>query len=81
MITEKTEFLLMRYKTERDYSERQVLQSVVMLRRILDDIERKVQSGNIRADDGLQGNEWRLYKELSNLEQLNKFVKEIEGEI
>jgi hypothetical protein len=73
------DFLLMRYQTERDYSERQVLQSIVMLRRILDDIERKVQSGDVRADDGLQGNEWRLYKELSNLEQLNKFIKEIEG--
>ncbi len=72
------ELLLTKLKVERDYSEQQVLQSIKTLRNILERIEEGIQNNNVRADDGLQGNEWRLYKELSNLEQLNKFIKELE---
>lgn len=74
---DKKEILLMKYKAEQEYSKRQVLQSIRVLRGILDRVESGVNSGNIRADDGLQGNEWRLYKELSNLERLNEFVKDL----
>lgn len=75
---DKKEMLLETLKVERDFSKRQVLQSVATLRRLLDIIEEGANKGNIRADDGFQGNEWRLYKELSNLERLNEFIKELE---
>lgn len=75
---DKREMLLIKVESERDYSKRQVLQSITTLRRILDNLEKKVNEDDVNADDGLQGNEWRLYKELSNLEQLNGFVKELE---
>lgn len=74
----KKEMLLLKLESERDYSQRQVLESIGTLRSILDRIERGVESGKVNADDGLQGNEWRLYKELSNLERLNAFIKEID---
>lgn len=70
------EFMML--KTERDYSERQVLKTIETLRNILNRVEEKVKSGDVKADDGLQGNEWRLYKELSNLERYNDFIKKIE---
>jgi hypothetical protein len=70
----------MTLKVERDYSERQVLQAINTLRNILDRVEERVKDGSIRADDGLQGNEWRLYKELSNLERYNDFIKRLKGE-
>ena len=69
---------LIMLQAEREYSERQVKQSIQTLRGILDRVERDVESGDVNANDGLQGNEWRLYKELSNLEMLTKFIKQLE---
>lgn len=71
--------LLMTLEIKRDYSERQVLQSIKTLRGILDRVEQAIKDDNVRADDGLQGNEWRLYKELSNLERLDEFIKELKN--
>lgn len=67
----------MKYQSEKDYSKRQVLQSIETLRNVLNRIEHGVMSDDIKANDGLQGNEWRLYKELSNLEQINKFISDL----
>lgn len=75
---DKKDFYLATMKVERDYSERQVLQSIGVLRGILNKIEEEVQNGEANADSGLQGNEWRLYKELSNLERYDKFIKDFE---
>ncbi|MEK4025449.1 hypothetical protein [Sporosarcina sp. FSL W7-1283] len=75
---DKKEMILTTIKVERDYSKRQVLQSIKVIRRILDQVEEEVDNGNVRADNGLQGNEWRLYKELSNLERYNQFIEELE---
>ncbi|PAV30240.1 hypothetical protein CIL05_07165 [Virgibacillus profundi] len=69
--------LLMTLKIERDYAKRQALQEIGILRGILDKVEQRVVDGSIIADDGLQGNEWRLYKALSNLEQMNTHIKNI----
>ena len=74
---DQKEVMLMKYQAEQEYSKRQVLQSINILRGILNRIETSVNSGDVRADDGLQGNEWILYKELSNLEQLNKMVNDL----
>lgn len=65
-------------KVDREYSERQVRQSIKTLRGILDRVEQDIESGDVNANNGLQGNEWRLYKELSNLEMLTKFIKQLE---
>lgn len=70
--------LLMQLNVEKEYSERQVRQSIGVLRDILDRVEQGLDSGEVRADDGLQGNEWRLYKELSNLEKVNGFLEQLE---
>lgn len=75
----KKEHLLIQTQVERDYSKRQVKDEIKILREILDRIERRVESNEVRADDGFQGNEWRLYKELSNLERLNVFLKDIKN--
>lgn len=77
----KNEMALVKYKTEQEYSKRQVLNSIEMLRSILDRVEKGVIENKACADDGLQGNEWRLYKELSNLEKLNDFVVFLENQI
>jgi hypothetical protein len=78
MMVEKINELLIRLKPERDYSERQVLREINTIRSILDRNEKGVKEGTVKADDGLQGNEWRLYKELSNLERYNEIIKELE---
>lgn len=75
----KKEHLLVQIQVERDYSERQVKDEIKILREVLDRIERRVESNDIRADDSFQGNEWRLYKELSNLERLNGFLEDIKN--
>jgi len=71
---EKKDFL-MTLKIDRDHSKRQVLQEIAILKKRLSELESKVENGEAVADDGLQGNEWRLYKELSNLEKLNSFLE------
>lgn len=65
----------MTLKIDRDHSKRQVLQEIAILKKRLSELESKVENGEAVADDGLQGNEWRLYKELSNLEKLNSFLE------
>lgn len=62
-------------KVEKDYSERQVRQAIKTLRDILDRVEKDLDEGRAVADNGLQGNEWRLYKELSNLEMKTQFLE------
>lgn len=69
---------LIMLQADREYSERQVKQSIQTLRGILDRVEQDIESGDVNANNGLQGNEWRLYKELSNLEMLTKFIKQLE---
>lgn len=75
----KKEHLLIQTQVERDYSKRQVKDEIKILREVLDRIERRVESNDVRADDSFQGNEWRLYKELSNLERLNGFLEDIKN--
>jgi|GEM_PF-4046650 len=74
---DKKDMLLMKLESERDYSKRQVLQSINTLKNILNSLEKNIDEDSIKADEGMQGNEWRLYKELSNLERLNSFIKEV----
>lgn len=71
--------LILKTKVEQEYSERQVKQSIKTIRSILDRIEIGIENNTIKADEGLQGNEWVLYKELSNLERLNAFIKQLEN--
>lgn len=72
------ENLLVRLTVDKEYSERQVLQSIKTLRGILDRIETAVETNTAKAYDGLQGNEWRLYTELANLERLTEFIGTVE---
>lgn len=72
---EKVDLDIQMLKVEKDYSERQVRQAIKTLRGILDRVEKDLEEGRAVADNGLQGNEWRLYKELSNLEMKTQFLE------
>lgn len=74
---EKKFMVLETLRAERDYCKRQVLQNITVLRRILDRVEGSVHEGRVNADDGFQGNEWRLYTELARLEKLNGFIDDL----
>lgn len=70
--------LLIEYKAERRYTKSQLKQTIHILKNILNRIEEDIDSDTIRANDGLQGKEWHLYKELSELEKYNKIIKDLE---
>lgn len=78
VMLEKKDLLLM-LKAERDYAERSALAELKILRGILDRVEIGIKEGTIRADDGLQGNEWRLYKYTTSLERLNEEIENLEN--
>lgn len=70
---------LEKLKIDREFCERQVRQSIATIRSILNRVEDDLDNQSVKADNGLQGNEWRLYKELSNLERLDDFIKTLEN--
>lgn len=75
----KKKDLIMDVKISRDNAERKVFREIDTLKDILTDLEQRLKEGKVNADYGLQGNEWKLYKELSNLERLNEFIYELEN--
>lgn len=74
---EAKEIMVAKLEAERDYSKREALQQVAMLRGVLDRLEVKIENNTAKAHDSFQGNEWKLYKELSNLERYNGFIEEL----
>lgn len=62
---------------DKRHAERAVKKEIEVIRGILNRIESDLENDKIYADNGLQGNEWRLYKELSNLERLNEFIEQL----
>lgn len=76
---DKLEMIMETLKIEKEYSERNVKEAIKTLRGILDRIERGIEEGNPSSEQGLQGNEWRLYTELANLEMKTKFLNQLEN--
>ena len=65
-------------KGDKAHCKRMIKKEIEVIRNILNRVEASLDDDNFYADNGLQGNEWRLYKELSNLERLNEFSKQVE---
>ena len=71
------EDLLETINGNKEFVKRNIKKEIDVIRSILNYIESSLEDDNFHADNGLQGNEWRLYKELSNLERLNEFSKQV----
>lgn len=72
------EDMLLFLKGDRKHTERQVRDSIQMLRGILDRIESDLDEDNPQSLNGLQGNEWLLYTNLMKLEKESEFIKKLE---